>query len=257
MKKRIIATLLCLSMVLSMAACKSKETSGDGIQRSNVIETDSETGEQYYLMGDFENYFECTQVKYEASFGTVTEVKKSKNPEMVTYGKQSAKLEILGTENTWQKRIPTLRFATNTDFFNLTTNFSNMTKFTFDIYNDMDYEVTIRFCVDDVLNPEGFDFTHDYQMVMDENREDVVTTKIYLEPKAWNHVEISVDEIRVLKDSVMTYGAEGLNQVGAFLLLFDRGELHEKEQVYYIDNVRVYFDGEVKTESATEVDTEK
>jgi len=132
-----------------------------------------------------------------------------------------------------------------------------MTKFTFDIYNDMDYEVTIRFCIDDVLNPEGFDFTHDYQMIMDENREDVVTTKIYLEPKAWNHVEISVDEIRVLKDSVMTYGTEGLDQVGAFLLLFDRGELHETKQTYYIDNVRVYFDGELKTENATDIDAKK
>jgi len=88
--------LLCMSMVLPMAACKNKEASGDDIQRSNVIETDDKTGEQYYLIGDFENYFECTQVKYEASFGTVTEVKKAENADMVTYGEQVLSLKFLG-----------------------------------------------------------------------------------------------------------------------------------------------------------------
>ena len=33
---------------------------------------------------------------------------------------------------------------------------------------------------------------------------------------------------------------EALKEVGAFDILFDRGETHDVQQVYYIDNVRAY-----------------
>ena len=245
MKRRIMIAILCLSMLMTATACgkKDQKEQQDAKQRSNVIETDSETNEKYYLMADFENYFECTQIKYEAAFGTIKEVEKSDKPEYVTYGNQSAKLEIQGTSTQWGARWPQMRISTATDFFDLTEDFSNMTKFTFDIYSDMDYEVTMRFAVDDRVGSSRKNYHFSYLQI-DENRWDNVTNKITLQPKQWNHVEISVDEIKVMKDYVMTYGSDALSQVGAFVLIFDRGEVHDTKQVYYIDNIRAYFDGE-------------
>lgn len=242
MKRRIIAIVLCLGIILSSTACGGKKQE-EAKQRSNVIETDEKTKEQYYLMADFENYFECTQVKYEATFGTVTEVSAEEKKDMVTYGKQSAKLEIQGTSTQWGSRWPQLRISTSTGFFDLTEDFSNMTRLTFDIYNDMDYEVTVRFAVDDRIGSKRANYHFSYLQI-DENRWDNVTTKITLLPNQWNHVEIPVEQIRVYKDYIMTYGQEALNEVGAFVLIFDRGEVHETKQVYYIDNVRAYFEGD-------------
>lgn len=259
MRKRITATLLSLVMIMALTACadskpaqaepedsdvKTEVTEAKKEQRSNVKETDPETGEEYWLLADFEDYFECTQVKYQGSFGTVTQVKKSENPEMVTYGNQSAKLEILGTEQTLTTRNPILRIATNSGFFNATTDFSDLSRLTFDLYNDMDYEVVIRFYVADKISP---DFTNEDTLLTSEHYEFCITQRITLQPKQWNHVEISADTMAAIEyprsGPVNVYGAEALDIVGAFCIMFDRGELHEQQQVYYIDNVRAYLKG--------------
>lgn len=253
MKKKIIPLLLCLVVLTTLTACAGKKPAGADVKteasderRSNVKETDKETGEEYYLLGDFENYYECTQVKYQGSFGTVTEIKKSEEPDMVTYGEQSAKLEILGTEQTWRQRSPILRLATTSAFFNETTNFTDLSRLTFDIYNDMDYEVTIRFYVDVKVDPQ---WTIEDQHQTNDNYEYCITNKIVLEPKQWNHVEIQAEDMKIVKNDAdqkpyLAYGEEALEMVGAFCLMFDRGELHEEQQVYYIDNVRAYLAGE-------------
>ena len=38
----------------------------------------------------------------------------------------------------------------------------------------------------------------------------------------------------------MKYGADALEAVGGFHITFDRGELHEHPQQFYIDNIRAY-----------------
>ena len=253
MKKKIIPLLLCVVVLTALTACAGKKPAGADVKteasderRSNVKETDKETGEEYYLLGDFENYYECTQVKYQGSFGKVTEIKKSEEPDMVTYGKQSAKLEILGTEQTWRQRNPILRLATTSAFFNETTNFTDLSRLTFDIYNAMDYEVTIRFYVDVKVDPQ---WTIEDQHQTNDNYEYCITNKIVLEPNQWNHVEIQAEDMKIVKNDAdqkpyLAYGEEALEMVGAFCLMFDRGELHEEQQVYYIDNVRAYLAGE-------------
>lgn len=252
MKKKIVTIMLGLAMILSLTACADeKSAQGDIVeaskeQRKNVVEKDKETGETYYLLADFENYYETTQVKYGASFGTVTEIQKSEEPDMVTYGQQSVKLEILGNEETWHQHNPYMRFCTNGGFFNLTTDFSNMTKFTFDIYNGQDYEVTIRFYPDTNVNPRA---TLADRVVVDDNYEYNIINKITLEPNAWNHVEIPAEEIKILMydtegRAYNVYGAEALKTVGGFHIMFDRGELHEEPQIYYFDNVRAYIGDE-------------
>ena len=76
MRNRILAAFLCISLVLCSAGCKNRQSQTsenqtsqpDAVQkekqRSNVMEYDDQIGEYYYLIGDFENYFECSQVKY-------------------------------------------------------------------------------------------------------------------------------------------------------------------------------------------------
>ncbi len=248
MKHRLIGFFLILTMMISLTACAGKPSAQADVnnvteeQRKNVKETDKETGETYYLLGDFENYFEASQVKYTASFGTVTQIAKSEEPDMVTYGEQSLKLEILGTETTWHMRSPSMRFSTNNGFFHETTDFSDMSKFTFDIYNGQDYEVSIRFYMNPEINPRS---TMDDRVVIDDNYEYNILNIITLEPNSWNHVEIQAEEIkRLMYDTegnpYHEIGEEALTAVGGFHILFDRGELHENTQVYYIDNVRAY-----------------
>lgn len=253
MKKKIIPLLLCLAIVSLATACADSKTAQSGVatnkpdtveRRSNVKETDSKTGETYYLIGDFENYDEATEVKYQGTFGKVTQITKEDEPEKVTYGNQSLKLEIQGTEETFGKLSPIMRMATTGDFFNETTNFTNLSKFTFDIYNAMDYEVTIRFYVDSQVSPIH---TREDLILTNDNCEYSIVTRIELEPNQWNHIEIPAEQIKSLKYDVnqlpyAAYGAENLDTVGAFCLMFDRGELHEHTQVFYVDNVRAYLE---------------
>lgn len=261
MKKRMIGVLLILNMVLSLTACAGETAQTAGGQsedrqesadvsktdadtpaehRQNVKETDEETGEVYWLLADFEDYFECSQVKYSGSFGTVTQVKKEEQSELVTYGEQSAKLEILGVEETFHERNPMLRIATNSGFFNATVDFSDLSRLTFDIYNAMDYSADIRFFVSNSVNPV---FAHEDTLLTMEHYEYCITKRIALEPGQWNHIEIPAEEMKGIRYDGGTHlvnGAEALDVVGAFCLMFDRGELHEEQQVYYIDNVRAY-----------------
>ena len=246
MKKRLLLITLGLVLAFSMSGCKGKDkkVSEEVTEehRSNVIEKDEETGEEYYLLADFEDYYECTQVKYGASFGTVTEIKKADEPDMVPNGDQSVKLEILGVEETWQQRKPSMRISTTNGFFNQTTNFANMTKFTFDIYNAQDYEACIRFYVDERIDPRD---TFADRVATNANFEYNIIQIFDLKPHSWNHIEIDAEDIRQLRYDTEgkpynVYGADALQTVGAFYIEFDRGELHEEQEVFYFDNVRAY-----------------
>lgn len=246
MKKRLLLITLGLVLAFSMSGCKGKDkkVSEEVTEehRSNVIEKDEETGEEYYLLADFEDYYECTQVKYGASFGTVTEIKKADEPDMVPNGDQSVKLEILGVEETWQQRKPSMRISTTNGFFNQTTNFANMTKFTFDIYNAQDYEACIRFYVDERIDPRD---TFADRVATNANFEYNIIQIFDLKPNSWNHIEIDAEDIRQLRYDTEgkpynVYGADALQTVGAFYIEFDRGELHEEQEVFYFDNVRAY-----------------
>ena len=235
-------------MLFSLAACGKKdatETGTDNVstgeQRKNVVEVDKETGEEYYLLADFENYFECTQVKYAASFGKVTQIKKSENPDLVTYGEQSVKLEILGTESSWNFREPNMRFSTNTGFFNLTSDFSNMSRLTFDIYNAQDYEAAIRFYIDANISPRN---TMVSRTSLNLNNAFTRETEIFLKP-GWNHIEIPAEEMKLVAyddegKAYYQYGEDVLKGVGGFHIQFDRGEIHEEQEVFYFDNLRAY-----------------
>ncbi len=254
MNKRIWMILLCGILLINCSACSPKkeqqtgqETELDATvadqskQRKNVIETDETTGETYYLLGDFENYFECSQVKYSNSFGTVTQVKKSEEPDMVTSGEQSVKVDILGVEETWHKLDPCMEFSSSTGFFDLTSDFSNMSRFTFDIYNAQDYEVGIR-----VYQGSGGEM-----VFLNENHNLCLSTRFTLKPNQWNHIEMDASQFKKVQYDInlqayLGTGEEALKSVSNFVIMFDRGELHENGQIYYVDNVRAYLKDNVE-----------
>lgn len=248
MRKKILAVLF-LVLTVVMTGCGTKKTNSDvpkkEEQRKNVKETDSETGEEYYLLADFENYYECSQVNYIATFGTVTEVGKEEK-DMVPYGEQSVKMEILGTESSWRMRRPTMRISTNNGFFDATADFSDMSKLTFDIYNAQDYEASIRFYIDT-------DISQGHQMIwsifVNSDYGYNIVNIIDLKPNSWNHIEIPAESIRIVNYDAngkpyFVYGEEALKEVGGFNIEFDRGEVHEEQEVFYFDNVRAYLKSE-------------
>lgn len=248
----VLLFLLTLSAIFAVVVVTSKkkevndETKVKKEQRTNVKETDAQTGEEYYLLADFENYFECSQVSYIASFGTVTPISKDKEPDMVPYGNQSVKLEILGTEESWRLRRPTMRFYNGNGFFNATTDFSNLSKISFDIYNAQDYEASIRFYVDSLIKRTENQLLNIFTNT--DYKYNVVNV-IDLKPNSWNHIEIEAGDIRAVKydgqaKPYFVYGEEALKIVGGFNIEFDRGEIHEEAEVFYFDNLRAYLKDE-------------
>lgn len=150
------------------------------------------------------------------------------------------KLEILGSEETFYHRSPIAWIGTSSGFFDATVDFSGMSRLTFDIYNAMDYEVDIRFYVDTRLSVdtlENLTWTSEHYPYN-------IIQRITLSPGQWNHIEIPAEQMKGIdyddKGPLTVYGEKTLKKVGAFCLMFDRGELHDKQQVFYLDNVRAY-----------------
>lgn len=242
MKNRILAIFLCISLVLSFAGCKeqkSQETNGQTNQshagtkekhRSNVIEYDDEIGLDYYLIGDFEDYFECSQVKYTG--GKMTQIKKSENPDLVTYGNQSLQIVVPAGESD-----VSLRMATDTAFFNATTDFSNLSKVTFDVYNAQAESRSVRFYLNRFVRTATSDGTWNYawEDIWHDDNQYSTSFRFDLNPNGWTHIEITAEEFagKLQPD---------LSQVDGFYVEFEDGRLYDTDQTYYLDNVRVYIE---------------
>lgn len=250
--KKLICLILPLVLLMSFAACgeaKNAETTTEPSAtepvaeelRSNVVETDPETGETYYLLADFENYYECSQVKYAGDVGKVDMISKADQPNMVTYGEGSIHFTVSGASDFQRKFKPHIRFSTVSKIFDLTTDFSNMDRLAFDIYNCQDYEAQIRICMSAGINPR---FTYPDLTFTNANNPNTTVHIVELTP-GWNHVEVPAELFTTQSyDSnaklVMLSGADALAAVGAFCIFFDRGELHEIPEEFYLDNVRAY-----------------
>lgn len=242
MRNRILVFFLCVSLVFSFAGCKdqqSQETSGQNTQpnavtkekhRSNVIEYDDEIGLDYYLIGDFEDYFECSQVKYTG--GKMTQIKKSENPDLVTYGNQSLQIMVPAGESD-----VSLRMATDTAYFNATTDFSNLSKVTFDVYNAQAESRPVRFYLNRFVRTATSDGTWNYawEDIWHDDNQYSTSFRFDLNPNGWTHIEITAEEFagKLQPD---------LSQVDGFYVEFEDGRLYDTDQTYYLDNVRVYIE---------------
>ena len=245
--KKILCLVLAVLCFLSLSACNGEQpeapaaTEPEAEQRSNVVETD-ENGQTNYLLADFENYFEASQLGLFADFGTMELVSRQDQPEMVTNGEASAHITISGNESSWLKRRPNLRISTTTGYFNYTTDFSDMDYLALDIYNCQDYEVEIRFYVNPSIDANN---TMEDRYATHPNNPYNIVYSVFLQPQQWNNLKIPAEKFKqVAYDDngvrYMKYGADALEAVGGFHITFDRGELHENPQEFYIDNVRAY-----------------
>ncbi len=246
--KKVLSLILAILCLLCLCACQSDtdatETTGttEPEVRSNVIETDAESGQTYYLLGDFEDYYELTQVKYSADLGKVEVVTKEEEPDMVTNGSGSMHITVSGNESTWFMRRPNLRLSTTCAFFSYTTDFSDMEKLTLDVYNCQDTEVEIRFYLNQDIDPRTT--LEDRYFTNPQNPYTIIISRV-LQPNTWNHLEIPAEEFKAVDydeegNRYMIYGAEALRSTGGFHITFDRAELHEEPQQFYLDNVRAY-----------------
>lgn len=245
--KKILCLVLALLCFVTLSACKSEQpetpaaTEPEAEQRSNVVEKD-ENGQTYYLLADFENYYEASQLGLFADFGTIDLVSRQEQPEMVTNGEAAGHITISGNESSWLKRRPNLRISTTTGYFNYTTDFSDMEYLSLDIYNCQDYEVEVRFYVNPSIDATN---TMEDRYATHPNNPYNIVYSVYLQPQQWNNLKIPAEEFKqVAYDDngvrYMKYGADALEAVGGFHITFDRGELHENPQQFYIDNIRAY-----------------
>ena len=242
MRNRILAAFLLVSLMLCFAGCQNRQSQTAGNQetnpnavrqekhRSNVMESDEEIGKDYYLIGDFEDYFECSQVKYTG--GKMAQIKKSENPDLVTYGEQSLQVIVPAGESD-----VSLRMATDTAFFNATTDFSNLSKISFDVYNDQDESRSVRFYLNRFMRTSTQDGTWNYawEDIWHDDNQYSTSFRFDLNPNGWTHIEITAQEFanKLQPD---------LSQVDGFYVEFEDGRLYDTDQIYYLDNVRVYIE---------------
>ena len=244
--KKILCLILAALWLFILPACSNGEqpetpaaTQPEEVeQRSNVVEVD-ENGQTYYLLADFENYYEASQLGLFADFGTIELVNQ---PGMVTNGEFGAHVTISGNESSWLKRRPNLRISTTTGFFNYTTDFSDMEYLALDIYNCQDYEVEIRFYVNPSIDANN---TMEDRYATHPNNPYNIVHSVWLQPQQWNNLRIPAEEFKLVAYDdtgarYLKYGADALEAVGGFHITFDRGELHENPQQFYIDNIRAY-----------------
>ncbi len=246
--KRVFSLILVIVCLLSLCACDNDSEQPvvtepqEQEKRFNVIETDAETGQTYYLLGDFEDFHEATQVKYSADFGKITVVDKNDQPDKVTNGNGSIHITISGNESTWFKRRPNMRLSTTNAFFYYTTDFSNMDKLTLDVYNCQTYEVEIRFYLSQEIDPRSV--LEDRYFTNPHNPHNIIISRT-LKPGQWNSLEIDAEEFKAVAydeegKRYLTYGSEALQVTGGFHITFDRAELHDEPQQFYMDNIRAY-----------------
>ena len=242
MRNRILAAFLLVSLMMFFAGGEDRQSHTDGNQetnanavrqekhRSNVMEYDEEIGKDYYLIGDFEDYFECSQVKYTG--GKMAQIKKSENPDLVTYGEQSLQVIVPAGESD-----VSLRMATDTAFFNATTDFSGLSKISFDVYNDQDESRSVRFYLNRFMRTSTQDGTWNYawEDIWHDDNQYSTSFRFDLNPNGWTHIEITAQEFanKLQPD---------LSQVDGFYVEFEDGRLYDTDQIYYLDNVRVYIE---------------
>ena len=240
MKKWLIIALsflLCVTSLFGFVGCgkNSSASSSENSSAEENVDGESNIVENgYYLLADFENYQQVTQVKNGWSLGKITMIAKtmptgivygkhlikvSENTEMITRGNQCIKVEIMGKEELWGKRDPYLGFKTNGTYFQK-YDFTDCESILVDIYNASNEILKVKFYVHDTryedlhsLKPYNYSFE--------------------LKQGA-NAIELPLDA------GMFAYPpAEGIfANVGEIGFIFDRGELHEEMQVIYMDNLR-------------------
>lgn len=197
---------LVIALAGTAATTGSKSTLIVEDAPANVYEGD------YLLLADFENYNAIAQMKYLHNFGKVELVS---DAPYVTHGEKAAKLTIVGRGETLKKFDPTIEIFTMHEYFQK-QDFSDVDYLGVDMYNAMDYELTVRFTY-------AATYYSKYTKVL----------SFTLAPGA-NHLTIDLTELKATK---------GSSSFTNFYFVFDRGELFDEDRIVYIDNFRAHIVG--------------
>ena len=191
---------------------KNEEVIRQGEKKSLIVENDvsnvevSENGQKYLMLGDFENYNQLAQLRYENNFGTVS---LTSDPTYVTHGDSAMKMEIIGRGETLKKLDPIMTIFTSHDYFQK-INFSDCDYFEVDFYNAMDYEIPVRFTNTSVYYSQ-------------------YTTLISFTLKpGHNHIQLNLSEFTNSEFSTLNF-------------IFERGEYYSERRVIYMDNFRAHY----------------
>ncbi len=191
---------------------KNEEVIRQGDKKSLIVENDvsnvevTENGQKYLMLGDFENYNQLAQLRYENNFGTVSLT--SDSP-YVTHGEKAMKMEIIGRGETLKKLDPIMTIFTNHDYFQK-INFSDCDYFEVDFYNAMDYEIPVRFTNTSIYYSK-------------------YTTLISFTIKpGHNHIQLNLSEFSNSEFSTLNF-------------VFERGEYYSERRVIYMDNLRAHY----------------
>ena len=177
-------------------------------------------GDGFYELADFESYAETIQNKYSGN----AQLALSANAQSGNYSLKIAVQPGQGGETIW---IPT-----TSKYFSATTDFSGASKITFMVYNAQSADSTVRFYLNtynrsgDVYNA-GTYFKGDADIWHDDHPQNT-SLRFTLAP-GWNEITINTADMNV-----------DLSYVGAFIIAFDSGAGFSAEQVFYLDDVRVY-----------------
>lgn len=206
----VVAVIITISMIFTLSACNGSGANEGGLP----LDDPNAKGNPYTLSGvnvfddgcyillDFETYWEVVQPVWGRSFGKVTMIT---DEEYVTRGKQCVKLEILGEEQWVGYGVrPLLYLETNNQYFQK-SDFSDCDYFAFDIYNALDVVNTIP-----SFSIGGLTYND-----------------IELKP-GWNYVKLDITE-----EMDMTV-------CDSIWIQFNRGEMFEETQVFYLDNFRAH-----------------
>ncbi len=191
---------------------KNEKTVEKGDKKSLILEDDvsnvevEENGEKYLMLGDFENYNQVAQIRYENNFGTLS---LESGDDYVTHGEKALRMEIIGRGETLKKLDPIMTIFTNAPYFQK-SNFSDCDYLEVDFYNAMDYPIPVRFSNSNLYYSQ-------------------YTKLIFfvLEPGA-NHIKLDLSAL-------------GTSEHNSFSFIFERGEYYEEKRVVYIDNFRAHY----------------
>ena len=164
--------------------------------------------------------------------GKMAQIKKTENPDLVTYGEQSLQVIVPAGESD-----VSLRMATDTAFFNATTDFSGLSKISFDVYNAQEESRSVRFYLNRFMRTSTQDGTWNYawEDIWHDDNQYSTSFRFDLNPNGWTHIEITAQEFanKLQPD---------LSQVDGFYVEFEDGRLYDTDQIYYLDNIRVYIE---------------
>ena len=171
---------------------------------SEIIDGDVEEG---YMIADFESYSEIVQMSAQHTLGTLIE---NKDKKYIKTGKQSLGIKIVGRENdiwdSWEE--PMLKLRTSSPYIQK-KDYSQFNEFRLSAYNDTENDICLQFLF---------------------NANKAQRRVFWLKP-GWNEVKIDYDPL-VLKANL------SIGNIETFTFIFDRGVLHETQEVVYFDNFR-------------------